>query len=64
VLAHVGPTLIRPSSLGQLSRLVAAPLDGVPPGEYELVLSVSDELAGSEISVREPFEVVAADGGA
>jgi len=61
-LTRVEPTPMRPSSLGQLSRLVAAPLGGAPPGEYELVLELSDQLAGRRIEVREPFEVVAPEG--
>jgi VWFA-related protein len=62
-LARVEPTPIRPSSLGQLSRLVAAPLNGAPAGEYELILTLTDELAGAAIEVRETFEVVAAGDG-
>jgi len=61
-LAGAEPTPIRPSSLGQLSRLVAAPLGGAPAGEYELVLELIDELADQRIEVREPFEVVAREG--
>jgi VWFA-related protein len=62
-LASVAPNVITPSSLGQLSRLVGAPLRGATPGEYELVLRLRDELAGKDLEVREPFTVVAATGG-
>ena len=28
------------------------------PGDYDLVLTVKDELAGQSVEVREPFEIV------
>jgi VWFA-related protein len=62
VVSQVEPTPIRPTSLGKVSRLIAAPLWRVPPGRYELVLRLKDELARRELEVREPFEVVAAAG--
>lgn len=60
---QVEPTPIRPSSLGQLSRLIAAPLNEAPPGDYELILTLTDETAGRTIELREPFEVVSASEG-
>jgi hypothetical protein len=60
VVSRAEPTPIRASSLGKLSRLVAAPLSHVPPGQYELVLRLRDELTRRELEVREPFEVAAA----
>jgi hypothetical protein len=60
VVTRVAPTQMQASSLGKLSRLIAAPLTGVPPGQYELVLRLRDELARRELEVREPFEVAAA----
>lgn len=57
VVTRALPTPIRPSSIGKVSRLVAAPLWRVPPGRYELVLHVEDQLAGRKIDVPEPFEV-------
>lgn len=62
LVSRVAPTPIRPSSLGKVSRIVAAPLWEVPPGRYELVLRLRDELAGRDLQVREPFEVRAAKG--
>ncbi len=59
VVSRVEPTPIRPSSLGKLSRLVAAPLWRVAPGPYQLVLYVEDQLAKRTIQVLEPFEVEA-----
>jgi VWFA-related protein len=42
---------------GRLARLVEVPLAGVGPGQYELVLNVRDEAAGSARELREPFRV-------
>jgi len=33
------------------------PLEGYPPGEYELILSVRDEVSGREGEQREPFRI-------
>ena len=52
-----GPMLLMPTSLGRISQLLWVPLDGAPPGDYELVLTIRDEMAGLEREVREPFEV-------
>ena len=50
-----GPlTRIEPSSLGAVARLLQFPLK-VPPGQYELALTVKDEIAGSSVEVVEPF---------
>jgi len=57
VVSRVEPTAIRPSSLGKVSRLIVAPLWRVPPGRYELVLRLRDEIARRDLEVREPFEV-------
>jgi hypothetical protein len=59
VLTGAPPTLITPTSIGKLSRMVGTGLAGATPGEYELVLSVKDELAGKSVEVREPFTLVA-----
>jgi hypothetical protein len=62
VVSRTEPTPIRPSSIGKVSRLIAAPLWRVPPGQYELVLRLRDELAQRDLEVREAFEVVPAAG--
>ena len=59
VVTEVAPSLITPTSLGKLSRMVGTGLPGTAPGEYELVLSVKDEVAGKSLEVREPFTLVA-----
>ena len=58
-LTRVAPTLITPTSLGKLSRLTGSSLKEAPPGEYELVLSLKDEIAGKSLELVEPFTVVA-----
>ncbi len=51
------PTVINPTSVGALLRLNGISLKGAAPGEYELVLTVQDVLAGKSVEVREPFEI-------
>jgi VWFA-related protein len=59
VAATVPPSRITPTSLGRLSRIVGSPLGDAPPGEYELVLTLADEVSGKTLEVREPFTVEA-----
>jgi VWFA-related protein len=54
------PTEIRPTSLGALSRVSGFSLRNAEPGDYEMVMSVWDQLAGKELVLREPFTVVPA----
>jgi VWFA-related protein len=58
VFKRSAPTPINPTSVGALLRLNGIALRGAQPGEYELVLTVKDELAGQSVEVREPFEIV------
>lgn len=58
-LTHANMSEIRTTSLGRVSRLIGAPLEGAAPGEYELVISVKDELSGRALERREPFTIVA-----
>jgi hypothetical protein len=53
---------INPTSVGALLRLNGIPLAGAAPGDYELALTVRDELQGKAIEVREPFTVTGAEG--
>jgi hypothetical protein len=55
VVSTSPPTLITPTSLGKLSRLIGAPLPAA--GDYELVMTLKDTIAGKELEVREPFSV-------
>ena len=57
VVNIASPSFIKPTSLGKLSRLMRTPLGNAPPGEYELVLNLRDEVAGKALEVTEPFTV-------
>jgi len=58
VVTQSPPTLITPTSLGKVSRLIGAPLQG-GPGDYEMVITFKDTIAGKTLEVREPFTVTA-----
>jgi VWFA-related protein len=60
VFKRSAPTPINPTSVGALLRLNGIALRGAVPGEYDLVLTVKDELSGNTVEVREPFEIVGA----
>ena len=57
VLGRSDPTPILPTSLGAVSRLMQVPLN-LDPGDYELVLTVRDEIAGVSQDLVEPFSVL------
>jgi VWFA-related protein len=61
VHTNVAPSLIRPTSLGHLSRLIGSSLKGLPAGEYDFALAVTDEISGKTLDLHEPFTVVAAE---
>jgi hypothetical protein len=50
-------TPIRPTSLGALLRLHGISLAAATPGDYELVLTVRDEVGRRALEVVEPFAV-------
>ncbi len=54
-------SVIRPTSLGVLSRLIAFTLSDAQPGDYEMRLTFRDDLSGETVELKEPFEVVPAD---
>jgi VWFA-related protein len=58
VFTSVAPSVMKPSSLGALSRIVGFSLANARPGSYEMLLSFRDELSGEAVQLREPFEVV------
>jgi hypothetical protein len=60
VVRRYDATPIRPTSLGKLSRIVGSPLEGLEPGDYEVVLGLRDELAEKTVEIVEPFSVVPA----
>jgi VWFA-related protein len=55
VAVKVEPSRITPTSLGKLARFVGASLEQVPDGDYEFVLTVTDQVANKTVEVREPF---------
>lgn len=60
VLTAMAPSLIRPTSLGHLSRMIGFHLKDAPPGEYDLMMTLRDEISGKSIERHEPFTVVPA----
>jgi VWFA-related protein len=57
VLLGTNPTVITPTSLGKLSRMVGARLVDATPGDYEMLIYVKDEVTGKTLEVKEPFTV-------
>ena len=57
VVVAAPETAIRPGSGGSLSRSLGFPLDGVPPGSYEVIVLVTDVVAGGVAEAREPIVV-------
>ncbi len=64
VVGSTAPNPMRPTSIGALSRLIQIPLAGRPVGDYELVLTVIDELSGETRELVEPFAIAETAGGA
>jgi len=58
VLTASEPSVIKPTSLGQVTRMFGFRLEGVEPGDYEIVMAIRDDLAGRSFELREPFRVV------
>jgi hypothetical protein len=56
-LAAMPETPLQPAPDGTLARGLGVPLDGAPPGRYELIVVVTDLVAGRAAEAREPFEV-------
>jgi hypothetical protein len=57
VFLKITPTMIQPTSLGRLSRMVGPILEGADPGEYEFELNLKDELSGKILDYKEDFTV-------
>jgi VWFA-related protein len=55
VVNRIDPTVIAPTSLGKLSRMIGFGMDTAAPGEYQLVINIRDELSGQTLELREPF---------
>jgi VWFA-related protein len=54
---RVEPAPIKPTPEGRLARLGMVPLAGRPPGQYELVLDLRDDVTGKQMEVRERFSI-------
>jgi VWFA-related protein len=59
VLVRTEPSIVNPDPRGQMSREVPISLEGVPPGDYEIILNVKDMVSGQAVEVRDPFTVSA-----
>jgi VWFA-related protein len=57
------PTAIGPTSLGKLMRRVGFSLEDAAPGEYEMVISLKDELSGKTLEDKQSFTVEPASEG-
>jgi len=57
VMVRTEPAVLSPNPQGQMSREMPISLEGVPPGDYEIVLSVKDMVSGQAVEVRDPFTV-------
>lgn len=62
VLAAAPSTPLRPGPDGTLGRSLGAPLDGAPPGRYEVIILVTDVAAGQVAEAREPIVIEAPAG--
>jgi hypothetical protein len=62
VLTSMPPSEIKPTSLGHLSRLFGFRLTDAQPGDYEIFMTVQDELAGKNLELHAPFKVLPAQG--
>jgi VWFA-related protein len=58
VAVHVEPSLIHPTSLGKVTRMVGTRFD-TDPGDYQLILRVTDQISGKTLEIKEPFTLVA-----
>jgi hypothetical protein len=56
-MVDTAPAAINPSPQGQLSREVPISLEGVPAGDYEIILNVKDVVSGQAVEVSDPFTV-------
>jgi VWFA-related protein len=56
VVKELKPTPLVPGSSG-MSRFAGLSLAGLPAGDYELVVIVSDEVRSETVTVREPFAI-------
>ena len=53
------PAAIQPDANGALARLIGLPLKGLAPGDYSLLLTFEDKVAGQHYERREPLTIAA-----
>lgn len=58
ILTSMEPSVINPTSLGKVTRLFGFRLTDAPLGDYEMLMTIRDDLAGQSMEFREPFTVV------
>ena len=58
VLTGSEPSMINPTSLGQVMRTFGFRLTDTPPGDYEIAMTIRDDIAGRSFEMREPFRVI------
>jgi VWFA-related protein len=57
VLVAAPETPLRPAADGSLARSLGAPLEGAPPGRYEVIVQVTDLVAGQVAEMREAIRI-------
>jgi hypothetical protein len=62
VLAAAPETPLRPGPNGALNRSLGFPLDGAPPGHYEVIVAVTDLVLGQVAEAREAIVIEAPPG--
>jgi VWFA-related protein len=55
---RMAESVIEPTSIGAVSRLVTFSLRNATPGDYEMRLTFRDDLSGKTLELKEPFRVV------
>jgi hypothetical protein len=62
VLVAAPETPLRPAADGSLARSLGATLEGAPPGRYEVIVQVTDLVAGQVAEAREAIRIGDPDG--
>jgi len=57
IFTSMEPSVINPTSLGKVTRLFGFRLTDAPPGDYEILMTIRDELAGQSMEIVEPCTV-------
>jgi hypothetical protein len=57
VFKRLAPSVINPTSVGAVARVFIVSLDYAQPGEYDMVISVRDEISKETRELHEPFTV-------